>query len=223
MTPSDINVYARAKYNAASDSFFTDMEIYYYIYQAELELASECPGIIEIYRPAGITLTAGTRSYAFPANVRLIKRLEYVNSSGSANKLEPITFREDDALTLVNTASTTLGSPQFYEIFNGNIYLRPIPDTSATVLNIYSYDEPAVVSSVSTLEIPSIFHMDLCDFVVMQMYLKDKDAISVGFYEKRWDSAKARIKRWVQKRKRGDAFTIVMNEDNLAVTLSGPV
>jgi hypothetical protein len=55
------------------------------------------------------------------------------------------------------------------------------------------------------------------------MYLKDKDVESASAYDVRWEKAKERIKRWVQKRKRGDAFTIVMNEDNLAVTLSGPV
>lgn len=222
MTPSDINIQARAKYNASTDSFFTDMEIYGYIYQGELELFAESPGIIEAYLP-GTVLTQGVRAYAYPTQAKMIKRIEFVNLSGIANKLEPITFREDDALTLVNTASTTLGTPQFYEIFNGQIYLRPIPDTSATTLNIYSYNEPIAVTATSMLEIPTLFHMDLCDFAVMQMYLKDKDVESASVYEQRWQSAKGRVKRWVQKRKRGDAYTIVMNEDSLAVTLSGPV
>lgn len=222
MLPSDINTTARSRYNATGDSFFTDSEIYYSIYQAEQELVSESPGIVESYL-AGITLTQGTRQYAFPTNARVIKRIEYVNLSGIANKLEPITFREDDALTLVNVASTTQGTPQFYEIYNYNIYLRPVPDTTSTTINVYSYNEPIVPTNSSTLEIPTVFHMDLVDYVVFQMYLKDKNLEMAQAYAEKWESAKLRVKRWVQKKKRGDAFTIVMNEDNLAVTLTGPV
>lgn len=222
MTPLDINTYARARYNATGDTFFTDTEIYYSIYQAELELAAEVPGIIEVYLSA-TSLTQGTRQYPFPAQARAIKRIEFVNLAGIANKLEPITFREDDALTLVNVASTTMGSPQFYETYNYQIYLRPVPDTTGTTINIYSYNEPVVVTSMTTLEIPSIFHMDLCDYVVFQMYLKDKNLEIATAYAQKWETAKARIKRWVQKKKRTDAFTVTMNEDNLAVTLTGPV
>lgn len=223
MTPANIEVYARAQYNAASDSFFTTAEIQYYIYQAELELFNETMGIVEVYQ-GSINLTSGTRQYAFSANVRAIKRIEFVNLAGIANKLEPITFREDDALTLVNVASTTLGSPQFYETFNYNIYLRPVPDTTNTTLNIYSYNEPAaVLSGVQVLEIPSNFHMDIVDFVTMRMYSKDKNPDMYTLFKQRWDEAKVRAKRYVQKKKRTDAFTVVMNEDNLAVTLTGPV
>jgi hypothetical protein len=222
MLPSDIDTYARARYNATGDTFFSDLEIYYSIYQAELELAAEVPGIIEAYLSA-VALTQGTRKYSFPAQARAIKRIEYVNLSGTANKLEPITFREDDALTLVNVASTTQGTPQFYETYNYNIYLRPIPDTTGTTLNVYSYNEPIVPSASSVLEIPTIFHMDLVDYVVFQMYLKDKNLEAAKAYADLWTAAKMKIKRWVQKKKRTDAFTIVMNEDNLAVTLTGPV
>lgn len=223
MSPTDIVTYARAQYNATGDTFFTDTEIYYYAYQAELDLAAESPGIVEAYVANAITLTQGTRGYSFPTNVRVIKRIEFVNLSGTANKLEPITQREDDALTLVNVASTSQGTPQFYTVFNGVIYLRPIPDTSLTTLNIYSYNEPVVVTVATTLEIPTMFHMHLIDFVLMKMYLKDKDPTMATIYRDIWKEHKAEIKRFVQKKKRGDAFTVVMNEDNLAVTLTGPV
>lgn len=219
MTPSEIEAQARAKYNAAGDNFFSSLEICGYIYQAELEISNECD-IIEAYTT--MPVISGTRKYAFPSQVRKIKRVEAVDASGTVQKLEPITFREDDALTLVNVASTTLGKPQFYEIFNFNIYLRPIPDGAYT-LNIYSYNEPIVVTTTSTLELPTPFHMDVTDFVVMHMYLKNQNIEMAKAYADVWTSAKSRMKRWAQKKKRGDAFTIVMNEDNLAVTLTGPV
>ena len=174
MLPLDIITAARDRYNATGDTYFVDLQLYNSVYQAELYLASEAPGIIENYLSA-VTLTQGTRQYAYPSQARVIKRIEFVNLSGIANKLEPITFREDDALTLVNVASTTMGTPQFYSIYNYQLYLRPIPDTTGTTMNIYSYNEPVVPTASSTLEIPSVFHMDLVDYVVFQMYLKDKE------------------------------------------------
>lgn len=220
MSPTDITTYARAKYNATGDTFFTDQELYYLIYQAELELSNECNIVENIY---STTTIQGTRQYAFPTQTRIIKRIEFVNLVGIANKLEPITFREDDALTLVNTASTTMGTPQFYSTFNFNIYLRPVPDTTACTIKVYSYNEPQVVTANTVLDVPTPFHMDIVDFVVMHMYLKDKDLTMATFYDTKWSRAILRAKRWVQKKKRGDAFTVVMNEDNLAVTLTGPV
>lgn len=175
---------------------------------------------------SGVAVVSGTRQYAFPSYVRKIKRIELVDSSGIAMKLEPITFREDDSLTLNNTQSTTLGRPTFYEIFNFNYYLRPVPDSSTYTLNFYTYNEPApVISGTQVLELPSCFHMDLVDFVVLKMALKDREGgieIAKAMAD-RWTQAKMRMKRWTQKKKRGDAYTIVMNEDNLAVTMTGPV
>lgn len=220
MTPSDILVYARARYNATSDAFFTDNELLYAIYQAELELSNEMSMVEAIYTTTSVQ---GTRQYAFPTPTRTIKRVEYIDLAGIAVKLEPITFREDDALTLVNVASTTMGKPQFYSVFNYNMYLRPIPDTTACTIKVYSFNEPQVVTATSVLDTPTPFHMDIVDYLVMQMYLKDKDPTMAQAYKALWDQAKMRCKRWLQKKKRGDAFTVVMNEDNLAVTLSGPV
>lgn len=220
MSPADILTMARARYNAVSDSFFTDLELYGAIYQAQLELSNDMNIIEALYTT---TTVSGTRQYAFPTQTRMIKRVEFINLSGVGVKLEPITMREDDALTLVNVASTTLGTPQFYTIFNYSIYLRPIPDTTACTLKVYSYNEPQSITSTSVLEVPTAFHMDIVDYVVMQMYLKDKDPTMAQAYKILWDQAKLRCKRWIQKRKRSDAFTVVMNEDNLAVTLTGPV
>lgn len=221
MSPTDIETYARSKYNATGDTFFTSAEIQFYIYQAELELFNESHGICQGLFTT--TTTQGIRQYAFPTQTRVIKRVEFINLAGIANKLEPITFREDDALTLVNVASTTMGTPQFYTVFNYNIYLRPIPDTTACGITVYSYNEPQLVTSTTVLDIPTNFHMDLVDFVVFQMYMKDKDPVMAGAFGTLWEKAKLRVKRFVQKQKRGDAFTIVQNEDNLAVTLTGPV
>lgn len=220
MTPADIIKYARAKYNATGDTFFSDAELYYYIYQALCDLTVHTEFLEKV--DSSTSTVAGTRTYNFLSDCSAIKRLELIDSGGISLKLEKITFREDDALTLVNVASTTSGKPQFYEVWGQVIYLRPIPDTVYT-LKQYYYGIPAVPTATSTLELDSLFHMDIVDYCVKEMYAKDQNAPMYAIYGQKWILALAKIKMWIQKRKRTDAYTIVMNEDNLAVTLTGPV
>lgn len=220
MMPADIVTYARAKYNATGDTFFSDQELYYYIYQALCDLAVQTEFLEKV--DSSTVTVAGTRTYDFLSDCSAIKRLELIDSGGISLKLEKITFREDDALTLENVASTTSGKPQFYEVWNQVIYLRPIPDSVYT-LKQYYYGIPQVPTATSTIELDSLFHMDLVDYCVREMYAKDQNATMFTAYDAKWNRALAKIKMWIQKRKRTDAFTIVMNEDNLAVTLTGPV
>lgn len=221
MTPSDVIGFARGKYNAVGDAFFADLDLYQYVYEAQNELSveTEC---IETTDSSTLTV-ASQRVYNFPTYCMAIKRLEIFDSSGNPIKLEKITFREDDSISLLNSSSTTVGFPQFYETWNQQIYLRPIPDTSNLILKFYYYKEPATVTAVSTLEVPSIFHMDLVNYVVREMYAKDQNAPMIAYWNGRWEQSKSKIKRWMQKRKRSDAFTVVQNEEALAVTITGPV
>jgi len=293
MQPSDINTYARSKYNATGDTFFSDTEIFYYIYQAELELCAIAPLLFasqNFYRTTSIfssgansiTLTSATgwaignpitdittsgnfqagttvsnlvgavatlslptignsttygdivtnaprtsqgqKIYSFPTNATIIKRIEYTQTAGGTFKMEPITFRENDALTLVNVSNVTQGTPQFYTQFNNYLYFNPVPANATDTYSIYYFVQPVpVTSGTQVLELPSLFHMELVDFVVKEMHGKDKDPVMYQLFDQKWEASKVRALKWAAKQKRGDAFSIVMNEDNLAVTLTGPV
>jgi hypothetical protein len=179
------------------------------IYQAEQEIAT-ATRLIE-GRDTTLTSTAGTRVYAFPTGVLDIKRVEY-----DGVKLEPIDFRDDDSVTLYDADTTARGTPLFYSVWNNNIYLRPIPDTSSLGITLYTYKEPLpVTTGTQTLEVPAIFHMSIVDFVVSEMAAKDQQFQTATYYRDKWDNVHMpRIKMWVQKRKKGDSFKSVKNIDD---------
>src|SRR4051812_19245005 len=142
MTPAQVETFARQKYNAVSDTFFSQSEIMNMIYDACLEFAAETKCIERVYQASTV---AGQQEYSYPTNTIAIKR---VTCNGI--KLEPIDFRDDDTLTLNNDASVTTGAPQYYAIWNNTLYLRAIPDDVYT-LKIFSINEPQAVTSTSTL------------------------------------------------------------------------
>lgn len=216
MTPQQVEEAARRRYNAESDTFYSQDEVFKIIYEGELELSTH--GLVIEARDTSISTVAGTRSYSFPTSFIAIKRLEY-----DGNKLQLTDFREDDRLTLSNASTTSQGRAQFYQIFAKTIYLRPIPDGIKT-LTLYGYKEPTLLTTSSVvLSIPTEFHMDLVDFVSMQLCAKDKDYEGVGLYSQRWEAAKKKARQWMRRRMRTDSFSVVKDEDLLSLTILGSV
>ena len=213
MTSAQIEAAARNKYNSTGDTFYSSAEIVDYIYQAQLELAQVCPIIEATY---STTSVASQQEYAYPTNTSVIKRIEF-----DGRKLSPITMRDDDSITGLLSTTTSIGTPEFYFIWNRTLYLRPVPATAALTIKIYSINEPQAMTTSSALEVPTLFHMDIVDFVVAQMAYKDENSRVGQLYEARWEKAKGRAAIWVNKRKRGDGFASVQTEEQHAITQFG--
>jgi hypothetical protein len=215
MTPAQIEAAARNKYNATGDTFYTSAEIVDYIYQAQLELAQVCPIIEAVYTTVSV---ASQQEYSFPTNTSIIKRITF-----DGKKLSPFTFRDDDAVTGLESNTTTTGTPEYYATWNETLYLRPIPTTAALTIKIFSINEPQAMSTSSALEVPSLFHMDIVDFVAAQMAYKDENSRVGDAKMALWEKAKLRAIAWCRKRKRGDSFASVQSEEQHAVTQFGMV
>lgn len=213
MLITDLNTQTRNQYNATGDTFFSDSEIYQYYYEACLEYARECLLIEDT--DSSITTVSGTQTYSVPNLTIAIKRITY-----NGQKLKPIDFREDDVLTSLNQSTTSTGTPIYVALFNSLLYLRPIPD-AAQVLKIFRFKEPAALTSVSTLEIPTQFHPTLSHYALSRMYAKDKDFNASLVYNNLWEKDKLEAKKWVKKKQRGDSFAVVKTEDKLAETILG--
>lgn len=208
MTPSEIILAARQKYNAVGDNNWSDSELCTLIYNAQMELFLECGMVIE--NTFSTSTTSGTREYAFPSNAASIRRIEY-----NGKKLFPITFRDDDSLTLQNEVTTDTGEPVYYEIFDSTIYLRPIPDAIGT-LKLFANCVPQTVTTTSTLETPDFTHGAIVDFVVSEMAAKDLNFKMADNYQNKWINVHIpRIKKRLKLNKRGDAFSIVQSEELL--------
>lgn len=214
MTPAEIEEAVRRRYNSVSDNFWASDEINQLIYDACQELVLETNCIERIYTT---TTVSGTQEYAMPTNVIAIKRITY-----NGQKLKPINMREDDALTGLNQTLQSLSSPSFYWMWNYTLYLRPIPD-AALELKLWTYNQHPAITSTSIIEVPTEFHMKLCDYIVAEMAAKDSNPQATKYYMERWERAKLEIKKWMRMRKRADAFGNVQNEEDSVGSYLGMV
>lgn len=204
MTVTEIVTAARNAYNAVGDNFWSDPELYALLYDACLDMQRECQLIQSTLTTSTV---ASQQEYDFPTNTIAIKRITY-----EGQKLGHITMREDDMITGLNSSTTATGTPAYYFTWNEVIYLRPIPDSIGT-LKIFSVNEPSAITSTSTIEIPTQFHMDLVKYMVMNIALKDQNANIADRYEKRWEQAKMNAKKWARKQAVADSFRRVQDEE----------
>lgn len=213
MTPTQLEDFARAQFNATGDTFYTQAEIFRHIFQAQMELAKKAQCIRRSYTTSTV---AGTQEYARPANAFGIKRIEY-----NGTKLTPATMREDDAITAMNRTTTAQGTPQFYFVWGTSIYLRPVPDAVGT-LTLFTYDKPQEVSVATTLDVPDDYHHLIgSTYVVAFMALKDRNPPLYSEYKALWDQG---LKDAIVAEKlslRADSFVGVQDSATLNETVIG--
>jgi hypothetical protein len=213
-TPSQIQADARRKYNATGDTFFTDSDFYDLIYEAETILAEEALVIEKVY---STTSVASQREYSWPTTAIAIKRIEY-----DGNKLRYSTFREDDSLTLSQSDTTDTGTPDFYQLWDRTIYLRPIPGTASLTIRIFTYDRPNLQTTGSAnLDTPEHYRKDIVNYVLAHMAMKDGNTNVAQSYFNRWDQAVKRAIRWQRKRRGVDGPKRTQNVDDLPQTHLG--
>lgn len=201
MTPAQINTAIRNRYNAVGDTFFSDAMVWDIIYQAQMIMSQECFAIENTY---STTSVSGTRTYAFPTSAISIKRIEY-----DGEKLLPVTV-DDDPKTSTTEVS---GDPTEYAVWNNEIILYPTPSATGDTIKIYTFNEPQAVTSTSTLEVPSEYHLDIIDFGLSIFYAKDGDQSMALYHRRLWQDALNRIKRTRAKKKRGDELAVVRDQD----------
>ena len=216
MTPTQVETAARRKYNAVGSGFYGQDELFDIMTHAVNEALHEANMVVEAV-DSSQTSTASTQSYSFPTDFTSIKRIEF-----NGEKLKRIDFREDDALTLQDSDTTDTGTPQYYFVWNETYYLRPIPDTSSLTIKVFGYKrQPRITSDSVSIVLPEQFHMDLTNKLASEMAAKDDNFQMARHYAELWSLDKVRMRKWAQKRKRGDSFAIVKDEEALAVTLLG--
>lgn len=202
MTPLEVNEYARNQYNAVGDTFFSDLEIYKYIYDAEMQLAKETNCIRSVTTMSSVD---GQQEYTFPANVIMVKRLTY-----DGLKVEPRSLEE--VLDLTNSVASPTGTPYIYAIWNETLYLGPIPSDVKTI-KFFAIKQPTVPTATSTLEVPERYHADLAQYACWMMCVKDKNYTGAATYGANWAQVVQRAKAFERKMYRGQGFSFVKDAD----------
>jgi len=213
MTPAEIVLMARRRYNAVSDTFWSDQELYDVIYQSCLEVADEAYAVEATYTTPTVS---GTQEYSLPAATIAVKRVTW-----NGRKLTRIDMIEDDVLTALNQNTTATGTPEFYWVWDDTISLRPVPN-DAQDLKIWALNEPSSIASASqTLDLPTQFHGRLVNPVLSAMAAKDTNFTAAQYYQNMWEKDKVKIRQSVARMKRTDKFTTVKDEMMVVETYIG--
>lgn len=208
MTPLEVADAARREYNVASgDTFFSDTQMYEWLYAAEIELCKKTTIAKQVF---STTTTASVQEYNYPTNAFMIKNVTY-----DGRPLKRITFRDDDLLTGGDQSSTSEGTPVGYVDWAQVLYLRPIPDDAKT-LKMWCYVHPAEVHTASSsFVIPDEFHMQLKEYLLARMCAKNKNYDGYNFYYNLWLGVIVEATEYVRLKERGDNFNTVQNVDLL--------
>ena len=210
---SDLIANSRDSYNGTDDTFFTDTYLYQWLTDGCNSIArrSFC-----IEATSTDVTVASQADYDYPDDCIAIKRITV-----DGKKVQLITKREYDVITLTGQTSDTTGQPVFYTDFNNVISFFPIPSTAdLDIVFDYFSDQPSLIEG-STVLVPYQFQLGLVDYVLSKMYQKDKDFNSATYYDNRFEKTIREAIAYMQKKKRTDKFAQVQSEELLINTIYG--
>lgn len=109
-----------------------------------------------------VTLAASTQTYALPADFNTAVALVDDDNDDTIEFLAPSKFFE----LVGNDTGNTSSNPEYWTIWEDNIYLSPIPDTADTNrLTFYYYKNPTTLATDgATPEWDNAFHWMLVDY-----------------------------------------------------------
>lgn len=193
--------HCRMAYNAAiNDTFFTDSWFFTMIWRAETELAIQGWVIEDTFT---IPSVAGTREIAWPTNVLAIRELRY-----DYKKVNHVSLADDPKSDI----SDPTGDPTTYAVWDNVIIMFPTPDTSDDVIQLRAWVTPQILaSSVSPLNVPDEYQIQLADFCLAQMAFKDQNIALGSVYQQKWEQCVERARQQRKRRIHGDKNFCVRN------------
>lgn len=142
----------------------TDARLLPWINQAQMDIArkTDCLSAVFSWNSA-----VGTGAYALPAAFLKADRVTYDNIP-----LLPSTIREVDSYNPARDGgSGNNGTPEYYYIYAGNLYLEPFPQAVGTNnIDMQYIKAPTLLTAVGSdnLEIPDKFYDDVVRYVIMR-------------------------------------------------------
>ncbi len=208
MTPAQAYSTVRLQLNEATAAFWSNAEIYGYLWEGECLLAGKL-GLFQAI--TAHTTVTGTSAYTCPDNWLRISRITY-----DGKKLKKGDFTERDYLDGTNYGSTPQsGKPQMYTEWAESVYTFPVPDDAKT-LEFFGLKAPAeVVSGASSFSIKdqSLQQM-LPDYAIWKASLKDGDTGRADRHKQAWEQNVLRAETiWVDKKAEDRTYAIKDEDD----------
>lgn len=215
MSPQTLLASIRDEIVEATASFWTDAEVYRYMWHAEYILA-DATNCTEA--TTAITTITNQSDYTTPANVLHYLRVEYNNST-----LKRIGKSDRDSLEFRPSGGTfSAGTPYCYLQFGDLTTLYPTPNAAKTV-NIDFVKRPAEITTASTqFTIPEQFQFYIKDYAIYRCLSKDDKNQEAQIYLGLWnDNLKQARKEWTDRNGTG-RFRTVKSEEFYPTTDLGP-
>jgi len=217
MTPAQILASIRAQVDEATANFYSDNEIYAYMWQGECAINDE----VECAEgtDTSITTVIGTAEYTKPTDMLFAKRVFW-----DKYRLQKIDFRElENQEGLSYGADIQSGQPYGYYEFADQIGFYPTPN-AAQAVKIWYIKQPAVITSSSTtFTIPQLFHDLIPDYCLWRMWGKDQEENRAAFHKQQWEENLLAAKiRWA-KYKKSDKIIVVKDSDRFPNSYAGMI
>lgn len=209
MTPAQALTRVRQSLNETTAAFWSDAEIYGYMWEAESILAGKL-GLFQAV--TAHTTVTDTSAYTFPDSLIRVSRLTY-----DGKKLKKVDFTERDYLDGTNYGSTPqTGQPEVYAEWGQSVYLLPVPQSAAT-LQWWFLKAPVEITAAGAFSVKDeTLQQMIPDYCVYRASMKDGEVNRADRYKNAWETNVLRAESmWVDK-KAEDRIYAVKDEDEHA-------
>lgn len=209
MTPAQVLSLVRSQLNETTANYWTDNEIYSYMWEAENQLAEECG-----YTQAVTAHTTVTDQsvYTVPDDCLKIARVTF--DGKKLKKVAPVDIDLLDGTTAGSTIQS--GKPEVYKEWGQNITLYKTPDDTygAKALYFEFYKAPAVISGSTAFTISNVAaQQKIPEYCLWRCKNKEKDPRAVDHYQI-WNSYVEKAKAHKVDEETWDMQLHVRDEDD---------
>jgi hypothetical protein len=155
----------------------TDDDVIRWINDAQIEVVKNNDGALQ--KSAFIDLVANQSTYVLPTDLLLLRslRYKYTDMLSFSNLKYKNMQQFDDSLDGWDGSAYSAANPQFFTMYEGKAILFPTPDRSVTagLKVLYSQKPTDVLTPLSTLALPLIYHNTIFKYCMWQASLLDED------------------------------------------------
>jgi len=174
---SDIQTRVKRQFGDESGVQVTDADILRWINDGMRQIVQNNEGLLE--KSATTNLVASQQDYTLPIDLLILTLISCkVTGESSYTPLRHFSFTDFNVkIDGWDEATGSIARPELYTIYENEIKLFPIPDSSVTSgLKIYYKRIPTDVTlTTETPELPTLYHEALVKYCLAQAYEMDED------------------------------------------------
>lgn len=175
MNVGDVATRVRRSFGDEAGVQVQDADIIRWINDAQEQIVLENDGLMEATGTA--SSVANQRKYTLPADFSILRSVDYKGFHLTNLSFNDFTNRVDgyNAPTATNPYPT--GTPEVYMVWNNEIWLHPVPDTSETnAIEIYYTKHPVSVGLLADpINLPLQYHNAVVKYCMAQAYELDEN------------------------------------------------